>query len=391
MTRPRLYLLEPAPPGSEWAPFAGARPLAELRAGAWRIRERWARLLGLEPVAVLSDATPDFADADSIPVLPIGGVAGPAVIAASWFAPLGRGLALEQGITRLTAGGRTVAWVVSGGETWAGRRDEGAAVPIEGMELRGSFDLVTALEELLGGDCAVSAAEGGEGVPAGSTVLGDPDLLAVRGAEVEPGVVFDLRKGAVVLEEGALIRSGARLEGPLYVGPHSWILGGPVRHSAVGPHCRVHGEVTASVFLGYANKSHDGFVGHSVLGQWVNLGAGTITSNLKNTYGEVRLDLPDRRLGTGRMNLGTLFGDHSKTAIGTMLSTGTVVGTGANVVGAPPVPRYLQPFAWATAGDQLLDQEGFLKIAGRVLPRRGVGLTPAITASLRAVHQRLTR
>ena len=105
MTRPRLYLLEPAPPGSEWAPFAGARPLAELRAGAWRIRERWARLLGLEPVAVLSDATPEFADADSIPVRPIGGVAGPAVIAASWFAPLGRGLALERGTNRLTAGG----------------------------------------------------------------------------------------------------------------------------------------------------------------------------------------------------------------------------------------------------------------------------------------------
>ena len=97
---------------------------------------------------------------------------------------------------------------------------------------------------------------------------------------------------------------------------------------SVGPHCRLHGEISTSIFAGYANKSHDGFLGHSVVGEWVNLGAGTITSNLKNTYGPMRLDIGTARIETGRTNVGTLFGDHVKTAIGTLLPTGAVVGYG---------------------------------------------------------------
>jgi len=193
-----------------------------------------------------------------------------------------------------------------------------------------------------------------------------------------------------VLEPDSVVRAGSRLEGPLYLGHHSWILGGAVRHSSIGPHCRVHGEVAYTVFLGYANKSHDGFVGHSVLGQWVNLGAGTTTSNLKNTYGEVRLELPDGRLGTGRQNLGALFGDHAKTAIGALLGAGTVVGAGANVLGGP-VPRYVRPFAWGAAGEERMAADGFLTVARRVMPRRGVDVTPQITASLRALYARLRR
>ena len=152
----------------------------------------------------------------------------------------------------------------------------------------------------------------------------------------------------------------------------------------------MHGELSNCVLLGYANKSHDGFVGHSVIGQWANLGAGTITSNLKNTYGEVRLDLPGGRVPTGRTFLGSLIGDHAKTAIGTMLSTGSVIGAGANVVGAP-VPRWVPPFAWGAGGAEFLDVDGFVRIAGRVMPRRQVELGAAEEASLRAMHARLTR
>jgi hypothetical protein len=152
----------------------------------------------------------------------------------------------------------------------------------------------------------------------------------------------------------------------------------------------VHGEISSSVFLGYANKSHDGFLGHSVIGQWVNLGAGTITSNLKNTYGEVRLDLPGERISTGRTNLGTLFGDHAKTGIGTLLSTGTVIGAGAHVL-PPAPPRYVAPFSWGGSSGERLDREGFISIAKRVMPRRQVEVTPEIEASLRALHARLCR
>jgi len=386
----RLVCLEPADPGVAWQPFSGARPLAELRAGAWRIRERWAALLGTEDVSILGDHAAAFADAESAPLAPSGAVPGPAIVARSDFAPAGLPLTLDAGIRRLTHGGTTVAWIVADGERWTGPTESGPVHAVDGMLLAGSWDLVTALEHLLPADCVDALGAVPDPVPGGSIVLGDPAGVGCFGAEVEPGVVFDVRRGGVVLEAGVQVRAGTRLEGPLYAAHGTLLLGGAIRHSAIGPHCRVHGEVSSSVFLGYANKSHDGFVGHSVVGQWANLGAGTITSNLKNTYGEVRLDLPGGRLPTGRTNLGSLLGDHAKTAIGTMLSTGTVVGAGANVVGSP-VPRWVPPFAWGAAGGEFLDADGFVKVARRVMPRRHIEVGPAEEASLRAMHARLAR
>jgi hypothetical protein len=145
--------------------------------------------------------------------------------------------------------------------------------------------------------------------------------------------------------------------------------------------------VTASLFVGYANKGHEGFVGHSVLGHWVNLGAGTTTSNLKNTYGPVRLDIGTERIETGRLNVGTLFGDHAKTAIGTMLSTGTVVGAGANVFGARTPPKYVPPFAWGDDGARM-SEAGFLRVAERVMARREVAFTEARRGSLQRTYAR---
>ena len=150
-------------------------------------------------------------------------------------------------------------------------------------------------------------------------VLGDPADVVVLGAAVEPGVVFDVRHGAVVLDEASRSGTAPGSRVRFTSGPGTRLLGGFIRASVFGPECRVRGEIAASVFLGYANKAHDGFVGHSVVGHWVNLGAGTTTSNLKNTYGPVRLEVAGDRIETGRLNLGTLFGDHAKTAIGTML------------------------------------------------------------------------
>lgn len=385
-----LYLLEPLDPGPAWAPFTGVRPLAELRAGAWLIRERWAGVLGgLEVTAIMATHVLEFADADAPPVVPATPVEGPAIVAASWFAPSGTPVELAPDTRRLTHEGATVAWVIPAGAHWQGAEDlSGPEQPVDGLPLHGSYDLITALEYLLPPDCGDFLAEASDPVPDGVIVIGDPADIVLLGAEVEPGVIFDTRQGAIVLEQGTSVRAGCRLDGPLYAGAGTQLLGGTLRRSAFGPQCRVHGEIHSSVFLGYANKSHDGFVGHSVLGHWVNLGAGTITSNLKNTYGEVRLDLPGKRIATGRTNLGTLFGDHAKTAIGTLLPTGCVVGAGANLFGAGPVPKAVPPLAWGLDGERL-DVERFTTIAGRVMPRRGVELTPERERSLRTLYTRL--
>jgi UDP-N-acetylglucosamine diphosphorylase/glucosamine-1-phosphate N-acetyltransferase len=380
-----LYLLDPDP-APAWAPFAGARPLCELRAGAHLIRERWETFVGTETAGIF--ALPHLAGFTEAGVPAVSGrraVTGPAVIGSSTFAPRGLAPPLPDGAFRLTSGGITVGWGIGPGATWDGPQPHATAIEVPGIVLRGVYDLLPALERLLPEDLRALLGDT-DPLPAGSVVLGDPAAIALHDAAVEPGVVFDVRIGPVVLESGAEIRSGARLEGPLWIGANAHVLGGPVRGSAIGPRTNVRGELSTCVFLGYANKAHDGFVGHSVIGRWANLGAGTITSNLKNTYGRVRLDVAGTPLETGLQFLGSLIGDHAKTAIGTLLSTGTVIGTGANVFDGVRAPKYVAPFAWGGAGDARMSKEGFVRIAERVLPRRDVVVDDATRALLERVY-----
>lgn len=386
----KLYLIEPGSCGASWAPFAGVRPLAELRAGAWKIRERWEAALDLETEAILSPHLEAFYEGMEPRILDDRRFPDSGIAAASWFAPTGAPLELRPETRRLVHSGKTIAWLVGPDIEVNGLSESGAAQEMDGLALDGAFDLITALDRFLAADCLGFAAGPADPVPPGSIVLGDPALVLSRGALVEPGVVFDTRGGAVVLEAGVEVRNGSRLEGPLYAAERSRVLGGLVRCSVLGPRTNVRGEVSNTVFLGYANKSHDGFVGHSVLGHWVNLGAGTTTSNLKNTYGEVSLDVAGERIATGRRLLGSLIGDHAKTAIGTLLPTGTVIGAGANVFGATAVPKYVPPMAWGSDGLERMTEDGFLKVAERVMPRRDVPVTPERRASLTATYRRLT-
>jgi UDP-N-acetylglucosamine diphosphorylase/glucosamine-1-phosphate N-acetyltransferase len=385
-----LYLLEPETPGPAWAPFAGVRPIAELRAGVWLIRERWEAALRMDAAALVGGLAEGFTEGDEPPSRPLGPIEGPAVVASSTFAPSGKPPEVTPGTRRLEHEGTTVGWIVDAGETWTEPHARGPAAPIEGLPLRGTYDLLTALEQMLLADCTdFLAATDQDPVPAGSIILGDPGQVLLRGAAVEPGVVFDVRHGPVVLEPQVEVRHGTRLEGPLYAGPHTRLLGGFIRNSVFGPWCVARGEIASSLFLGFANKGHDGFVGHSVLGHWVNLGAGTTTSNLKNTYGAIRLTIDNHVMATQRTNLGSLIGDHAKTAIGTMLPTGTVIGAGANVFGPTPPGKYVRPLAWGSAGAEVLDEEGFLRVASRVMPRRQVEFSAERRESLRHTYRRL--
>jgi UDP-N-acetylglucosamine diphosphorylase / glucose-1-phosphate thymidylyltransferase / UDP-N-acetylgalactosamine diphosphorylase / glucosamine-1-phosphate N-acetyltransferase / galactosamine-1-phosphate N-acetyltransferase len=385
-----LYLLDPDP-APAWIPFAGARPLCELRAGAHLVRERWESFVGTEASAIF--ALPHLAGFPEPGVPPVEArraVAGPAVIGSSTFAPRGLAPHLPDAPARLTHGGITVGWSVPAGATWTGPLPQAQAVEVQGMVLRGVYDLVTALDVLLKEDLLGLLGDS-DPVPRAAVVIGDPAWLSIREANVEPGVVFDTSGGPVVLESGVEVRSGTRLEGPLWAGANTRIVGGAIRLSAIGPWCVVRGEMATTVLLGYANKSHDGFVGNSVLGRWTNLGAGTITSNLKNTYGPVRLDVAGATIETGHTFLGSLIGDHAKTAIGTLLPTGAVVGTGANVFDGTRAKKWVPPFAWGGDGTERMQRDGFLAIAERVLPRRNVPVDPATRAYLERMYDWLTR
>jgi len=387
-----LYLLDPDP-APAWAPFAGVRPLCELRAGAHLIRERWESFVGAEAGAIF--ALPHLVGFPEPGVPPVEArrtVQGPAVIGSSTFAPRGLAPHLPDAPVRLTHGGITVGWAVPAGATWTGALPQAQAVEVQGMVLRGVFDLVTALELLLKDDLLALLGEGeSDPVPRAAIVIGDPAWLAIHEAAVEPGVVFDTTLGPVVLESGVEVKSGARLEGPFWAGANTRIVGGPIRASAIGPWCVVRGEMATTVMLGYSNKSHEGFVGNSVLGRWCNVGAGTITSNLKNTYGPVRLEVAGVAIETGRTYLGSLIGDHAKTAIGTLLGTGSVVGAGASVFDGVRAPKCVPPFAWGGGGTERMQREGFLAIAERVLPRRNVPVDDAMRAYLERMYDWVTR
>jgi len=387
---PGLYLLDPDP-APVWAPFAGVRPLCELRAGAYLIRERWENFIGAEAHGVFTvPHLAGFEEPGTPPVGPRRRVDGPAVIGSSTFAPHGLAPDLPAAPSRLVARGITVGWSVPAGVTWDGPLADAQPVEVPGIVLHGVYDLIPALQRLLPDDTRAMLGDS-DPVPAGSTVIGDPTGLALHEALVEPGVVFDVSRGAVVIESGVEIRSGSRLEGPLWVGANTRVLGGELRGSSIGPHCTVRGEMASSVLLGYGNKSHDGFLGHSVLGRWVNFGAGTITSNLKNTYGPVRLDLGGTAIDTGQQFLGTLAGDHAKTAIGTLLGTGTVLGAGASVFDTVRSPKYVAPFAWGGSGSARMSRDGFLKIVERVMPRRDVELSEAMRAVLGRAYDWATK
>ncbi len=384
-----LYLIEPADPGATWAPFAGTVPLSELRAGIWRLRERWERGLGVRCNGIVAAHVAGHHLVNGPAIAGTDRIAGPAWVADATFAPKLPMRAVGSA-RRLVHGGKTVAWRLDAGQRWEGPFTHGDGVVIEGRPLVGAFDLITALEQFLFTDTLAALEVAGDAIPAGTSVLGNSDAIALRGAELEPGVVLDVRKGAIVLERGVQVRSGTRIEGPIWAGPGTFLVGGQLRHASIGPHCRVHGEVSTSVFNGYANKSHDGFVGHSVIGEWANLGAGTITSNLKNTYGPIRLDIAGHRIDTQRTNLGSLIGDHVKTAIGTLLPTGAVLGAGANLFGAPRAPKYVPPFAWGGDNAEQIRAAEFVEMAKRIMPRRDVAVDANVELSLRALHARLT-
>jgi UDP-N-acetylglucosamine diphosphorylase/glucosamine-1-phosphate N-acetyltransferase len=192
---------------------------------------------------------------------------------------------------------------------------------------------------------------------------------------IEPGVLFDTREGPIRLGDGVEVRTGTRLAGPTAIGEGSRLLGGSFERIVAGPHSYLQGEMTDCVVLGYTNKAHQGYLGHSYVGKWVNLGALTTNSDLKNNYRPVRVWTPVGVLDSGSLKIGCFLGDHVKTGIGLLLGTGTVVGAGSNLYGTAMPPRYVEPFSWgegADLGEYRLAE--FLDTAEHSMARRGVEL-----------------
>lgn len=234
----------------------------------------------------------------------------------------------------------------------------------------------------------------------GATVDGEVDPKAIlaeenrihlaSGAQVMAGAILDASSGSILLEEGVKVMPGATILGPVALGRHTVVKPNAMinGHVSTGPFCKLGGEVEESIFLGYSNKQHEGFLGHSIVGQWVNLGAGTNNSDLKNNYSHVRVTISGEEIDTGTSFFGALLGDHVKTAIGTQLNTGTVIGIGSNLFGAGFPPKDIGAFRWGGAdGFELYDFEKFIETARVVMARRDVEMSREMLHLLKKLHQ----
>jgi UDP-N-acetylglucosamine diphosphorylase/glucosamine-1-phosphate N-acetyltransferase len=387
-------------------PFASTRPISELVAGAMLIRERWKTLVQPTQTFFLAGARHlDFDEGDESRAA-TGQIPAGAIIAHARCAP-----ALAEDITKAAQRAAGCSMWRSGERLAAVRIKEpidasafddgslsleslvagtGGIGNVGGWWIDEVWDFIRHLNEMLIADITayskqpyIRPSQLDEHV----TVIGSHPVIVLGETEIEPHVVIDASAGPVLINDGCHVRAFTRISGPCYIGKAVQVMGGDITGCSIGDVCKVRGELSSTIFLGYANKGHDGFVGHSYLGRWVNLGASTVTSNLKNTYGTVALWTPSGVRDSGLQFLGTMFGDHVKTGIGLRLSTGTVLGAGANVYDQMP-PKAVPPFAWGGGAPySLYRADKFVETAARVMSRRHVELSDRARRHLTAVHE----
>lgn len=395
---PRLFLYDDRI-AQAWDPFSLTRPVGELLFGAKLLRERAEGFWGARCEGHLcAPGLAGFSEPEAPPAVvdPDETTSDLRLFVLSRFVARDLRPSLPDQPATLFLHGKVVGYVVPPRHPaptcdllLEGRPLPGSEpIDLEGLLLGDPWDLMAENSRQLASDIPALFPGYATDEIQGCHILGDGLVSLGRDVEIEPGSVFDVRNGPIRLSDDVVVRAHTRMEGPVYIGPGTTILGGSVSESSIGPVCKVRGEVEASVIVGYSNKAHDGFLGHAVVGRWVNLGAFTTNSDLKNNYGEVRIGSQDGPRPTGLMKVGCFLGDHVKTGIGTLLNTGTIVGAGSNLFGGRLPPAYVPPFSWGT-GPSLTEfrLDKFLEVAARAMSRRDVPLDDAMTAMLsRAWH-----
>lgn len=383
-------------------PLAWVRGVFDLKTGATTLAEKIARSSGVYIAALLTreylapTVRRRYPAAAINDLSAIGGeevlFVNARVCGAGWTPP-------EQRVA-LWRGDRLAAWRTTA-DVSAVRDYAGLAAAARGAD-RADFsgkwfdyiwDVMLSNPEQITADFDAAGRSGVEGkLHESAVVFGPRERLYVGPkTEVHPFVCIDTREGPVTIEAGCEIHPFTRIEGPCYVGPGSILLGAKVREGcSIGPMCRVGGEVEESIIHGHSNKYHDGFLGHAYVGEWVNLGALTTNSDLKNDYTNVSVMMGGRSVDTGSTKVGSFIADHVKTSIGTLLNTGTIVGTMAVLVATgAPLPKYITPFAWFLNG---VVTKGFglgqlLKTARIAMSRRKVEMTDEDEQLLRHVYE----
>ncbi|MDE6269159.1 MAG: GlmU family protein [Muribaculaceae bacterium] len=363
-------------------PLTFTRPVSAIRVGILTIREKWERRL---PGTYFDQTAPYLQVKFPAPVLEPadGGV----LAIASHLIPtddLIEAIALLPLGSRLTSSGRLLAYRAPrllppdriAGLTEIDYPDTPIAILslpdiflINGAQIEADFELIT---------------RGCQSLPLSPscTVIGDPSRIFIEeGAQIE-GAILNTRGGDIYIGKDAEVMEGSIIRAPFAMCSHSVVNMGTKIYpdTTLGPWCKVGGELNNVVMIGYSNKAHDGFLGNAVIGEWCNLGAGCVASNLKNDYTPIRLwNYRTRHFAkTGLQFCGLIMGDHSKAGINTMFNTATVVAVGCNIHGAGFPRNFIPSFSeGGSAGFNNVSLPKFFDIARRVMARRHMQLTEA--------------
>lgn len=224
-------------------------------------------------------------------------------------------------------------------------------------------------------------ATGIEGIVSeGVHIVDRPNVHVGPGSVIKPGVVLDASEGPIYIGDDVKVEANAVIIGPSYIGDGTKVQAQALirENCSIGSVCKVGGEIEDCILHSYSNKQHHGFLGHSYVGQWVNMGAGTTNSDLKNTYGQVRVQFGPRQIDTGEIFVGACIADHSKTGINVSLSTGAMMGFSSNVFVSSTPPKFIPSFAWLTDQDTATyDAEKGLAVAQRMMQRRKMEMSDA--------------
>ncbi|MDA1163839.1 MAG: putative sugar nucleotidyl transferase [Planctomycetota bacterium] len=399
-----------------FAPIALTRPVFELLCGQFSLRERLIRRLDVHEWGVFirsyleqsyREFSPEAFVNDCVwlgeePTLLINGRWLPSPEAIEQLADVGNG---DSGNDIAGFCGNTLAFLLVepfessllSNTDWAepllkiaGTRNP---VQVEGKVASHPWDLIDFNSDQLEADFRSCEFSGGQ-TEFGPQVaiLGDSQNVFVSpSADIDPFVVIDARHGPVSIDSGVKVQAYTRIEGPCHIGLESQLFRANVKAgTTIGPVCRVGGEIENSILHGFSNKYHDGFLGHGYICPWVNLGALTTNSDLKNDYSTVRVPLSGEAVDSGSSKVGCFIGDHSKTAVCSLFNTGTSVGVMAMVLpGGELLPKFVPSFSrvWHGILDDELNLEAALDTARVAMDRRGQELTLVQERLLRFLHE----
>ncbi|MDD3667967.1 MAG: GlmU family protein [Bacteroidales bacterium] len=354
-------------------PFTYIRPVCDIRIGILTIREKWEKYLG----ETTSTLTEDYLSnkfpiifADSMTLINGSVCPTPKLVQAVKNLSVNQVLVCNDNIIAMS---KTREDFISEGDDI-----EKIEVEEDFIKLNNVWDIYVYNDRAIREDFElITKGRKSQTLSSTNKLINPENIFIEEGASVECACL-NAKNGPIYIGKNAEIMQGAVVRGPFAMGEHAVLKFNAKIYvgTTIGPYAKVGGELDSVVIFGYSNKAHDGFIGHSVIGEWCNLGADTNASNLKNTYDEVRLyDIEKSTfVPTGQVFCGTIFGDHSKCGINVMFNTGTVVGISSNIYGAGYQRNFIPSFAWGgtNTGLKLYQLDKAIEVNERMMQRRGL-------------------